>query len=198
MNTFTHILKSINWVDVAMLVLLIRIVFIGVKNGFVTEFFKLFGILLAVLIGLHYYSSIAAFIAKKTGWPIDWLGFMFFVLLVVILVIAVKYLRDGFLVIFKFETTHAGFNQWGAGILSVVRALFLASLIMYGMLLSNVEFLQKQTFTSISHKLALKVAPNTYFFIYKNFIGKIFLEEKLNENVVKVVLQNSDDRKILK
>ncbi len=195
MNTFTHILKSINWVDVAMLILLIRIVFIGVKTGFVTELFKLFGILCAVFIGLHYYSGLSAFIAKKTGWSLNWLEITFFVLLVVVLVIIIKYLRDGFLILFKFETTHAGFNQWGAGILSVVRAVFLASLIMYGMLLSNLEFLQRQTFSSTSQKLALKVAPNTYFFIYRNFIGKVFTEERLNEDVFKVISPNSDDRK---
>ena len=198
MNTFIHIFKSINWVDVAMLVLLIRIIFVGVKTGFVTELFKLFGILSAVFFGLHYYSHLAAFIVQKTGLSIEWLEFTFFVLLVSLLVIAIKYLREGFLVLFKFETTHAGFNQWGAGILSVLRAMLLASLIMYGILLSNVQFLQKQTLTCISHKLVLKLAPNTYFFIYRNLIGKIFVQEKLNEDVFSVISQNGDGRKRLK
>src|SRR5438067_2037484 len=98
MNTFTHILASINWIDVFMLVLFIRIVFIGVKTGFVTELFKLFGILFA-----------------------------------------------------------------------------------------SVESLQRQMFTSMSCKLALKAAPSTYRFLYNNLIGKICTQEKFNQEVVNVI-----------
>ena len=187
MNTFTHILRSINWVDVAMLVLLIRIVFIGVKTGFVTEGFKLFGVFCSVFIGLHYYLPLAALLAKKTGLSVELLECAFFILLVCLVVIAVKYMRDGFLMIFKFETTHAGVNQWGSGVFSIIRALFLASLIMFGALLTRMEWLQKETMTSISSKLALKVAPNTYSFIFNNFVGKIFTREKFNQEVVNTV-----------
>lgn len=195
MNTFTHILKSINWVDVAMLILFIRIVFIGVKTGFVTEFFKLFGLLTALFFGFHYYSRLSAFVVQKTSWSPDWLELMFFVMLVSLAVVVIVFLREGFFILFKFETTHAGLNQWGGGILSVVRAVLLASLIMYGILLTNVPYLQKQTFISVAHKLALKAAPNTYFFIYKNLIDKFFVREKLNDEVFKVVSQNSSVRK---
>ncbi len=187
MNTFTHILASINWVDVAMLALLIRIVFIGVKTGFVSELFKLLGVLCSIFVGFHYYTPLAVFLSKKTGWPLDTLEFVFFVVLVSLTVLAIKYLRDGFLMIFKFETAHEGVNQWGSGVLSVIRALFLASIIMFGILLSQIEWLQKETLTSVSHKLALKAGPNTYSFLYNNFVGKLFAGQKLNEQVANVV-----------
>lgn len=198
MNTFTQILKSINWVDVAMLVLFIRIVFIGIKTGFVTELFKLFGIISAVFISFHSYSAISAFVIQKTRWSVDWLDFVFYVLLVSLVVIAVMFLRDAFFIIFKFETTHAGLNQWGAGVLSVIRAVFLASLIMYGILLSNVEVLQKMIFTSISHKIALKVAPNTYAFIFNNFVGKILVNQKFNDQVLDVASEHGNKIKRVK
>ncbi len=190
MNTFTHFLQSINWVDVAMLVLFIRVVFIGVKTGFVTELFKLLGILSAIFVGMHYYSSLTDFLIQRTGWSVNWLAFLIFVILVSIVVVAITFFREGFFILFKFETTHAGLNQWGGGVLSVIRAVFLASLILYGILLSNVQVLQKQTFTSVSHKIVLKVAPNTYAFIFNNFLGKIFAKEKFNDQVFIVVSQN--------
>jgi uncharacterized membrane protein required for colicin V production len=191
MKTFTHILSVINWIDVAMLVLLIRIVFIGVKTGFVTELFKLFGVFIALFAGLHYYTPLAVFTTKKTNWSVDILQCVFFVLLVCLAVLLIKYLRDGFLMVFKFETTHAGVNQWGSGILSVVRAFLLVSLVLFGILLSRIEWLQKQTFTSISHRLALKAAPNTYGFVFNNFVGKVFTTEKFNDEVVSVVAHNN-------
>jgi len=187
MNTFTHIVKSINWVDVAMLVLLIRIIFIGVKTGFITELFKLFGIFCSVFVGLHYYTLLAALLAKKTDMSLEILECSFFILLVSLVVIAVKYMRDGFLMIFKFETTHAGVNQWGSGVFSIIRALFLASLIMFGMLLTRVEWLQRETMTSLSSRLALKVAPNTYRYVYSNLIGKIFAREHFNQEVINTI-----------
>ena len=195
MKTFTHILGSINWIDVAMLILLVRVIFIGAKSGFVTEFFKLSGVLSAVFIGLHYYLLLSAFVSKKTNWPLEALEWVFFVLLVCLMVLVVKFLRDSFLVLFKFETTHAGFNQWGAGVLSIARALLLASLIMYGILLTRVESLQRQVLTCVSHKLALKAASNTYSFLYHNFVGKIFIQEKFNEDVFNVISRSSMDRK---
>ena len=195
MKTFTHILSIINWIDVAMLVLLIRIVFIGIKTGFVTELFKLIGVLSAVFIGFHYYTFLAVFISKKTSWSLDVMEFLFFVLLVFLTVLAVKYLRDGFLMIFKFETTNPGVNQWGAGLFSVIRALFLASLIMFGILLSRVEWLQKETLTSVSQKLALKVAPNTYSFLFDNFVGKLFAGQKFNDQSVNVFSAKSVSRR---
>jgi len=197
MNTFTHILSNINWVDVAMLVLFIRIIFIGVKTGFVTELFKLSGVFCAVFVALHYYTSFAVFVAQKTNWPIDYLELSFFVLLVCSMVLVIKLLRDGFLMLFKFETTHAGFNQWGAGVLAMVRVLFLSSLIVYGILLSHVEYLQRQTLSSVAHRLVLKAAPNTYIFLYHNFIGKVFTKEKFNEDVLRVSSRNGIGRKPL-
>src|SRR3569623_1549962 len=191
MKTFTHILASINWVDVAMLVLLIRIVFIGVKTGFVTELFKLFGIFVALFAGLNNYTTLAVFTAKKTGLSVDTLAFVFFVLLVCLAVLLIKFLRDGFFMVVKFETTHAGVNQWGSGVLSVVRALLIISLVLFGILLSRIEWLQKQTFTSISHRLALKAAPNTYRFIFNGFVGKIFTTEKFNDDVTSVISHTS-------
>ena len=188
MTTFIHILRSINWIDVAMLALLIRIVFIGVKTGFVTEFFKLFGVSFAVFVSLHYYTPLAVLLAKKINWSAEPLECAFFVLLVSLVVIAIKYLRDGFLMVFKFETAHEGVNQWGAGVFSIIRALFLASLIMFGILLMRVDCLEKEVHTSVSQKLALKIAPNTYSYLFNNFVGKIFGREKSNQEAINTVL----------
>ena len=187
MNTFTHILAKINWLDVAMLGLLIRIVFIGVKTGFVTELFKLLGVICGLFAGLHYYMVLAIWVGQKTGCPIENQKLAFFVLMVSVVMIAVTLFRNGFLMVFKFETANEGVNQWGSGVLSVIRALFLASLIMFGLLLTHVEWVQKQIFTSISHNLALKAGPNTYSFLYHNLVGKLFSKERFNAEVFNVI-----------
>ena len=44
----THLIKSINWVDAALVFLFIRMIFVGIKNGFISEFFKFLGVVAAV------------------------------------------------------------------------------------------------------------------------------------------------------
>ena len=61
----THLIKSINWIDVALAFLFIRMIFIGVKNGFISEFFKFLGVVTAVFVSLHYYSFLAAWLAEE-------------------------------------------------------------------------------------------------------------------------------------
>ena len=145
MNTFTHILAKINWLDVAMLGLLIRVVFIGIKTGFVTELFKLLGVICGLFAGLHYYTLLAIWVARKISLPVENLELAFFVLLVSVVMIAVTLFRNGFLMIFKFETANEGVNQWGSGVLSVIRALFLASLIA-ALSISEGSFCSSNTF----------------------------------------------------
>ena len=52
----THLIKSINWIDAALILLFIRMIFVGVKNGFISELFKSIGVVTAVFVSLHYYS----------------------------------------------------------------------------------------------------------------------------------------------
>ena len=61
-----HLIKSINWIDVALACLFLRVIFIGVTNGFIAEFFKSLGVVTAVFFSLHYYSILAAWVAKAT------------------------------------------------------------------------------------------------------------------------------------
>ena len=74
----THLIKSINWIDVGLAVLLIRMIFVGVKNGFVSEFFKFLGVVVAVFVSLHYYSFLAAWVAEKTNLSCDYWDLVMF------------------------------------------------------------------------------------------------------------------------
>src|SRR4051812_18706090 len=117
----THFFKSINWVDIGLLFLLVRIIFIGVKNGFITEFFKFLGVLTAVFVSLHYYSGLSAWLAQKTGFSGAFWEMVTLLALWFILMTAFKFLRDGILMLFKMETTHQGFDKYAGGVLAVGR-----------------------------------------------------------------------------
>ena len=183
----TQFFKSINWVDVALVALFVRVIFISVRTGFVAEAFKFLGVLSALFVSLHYYAAFAVFAARKTTLPLNSWQFLIFVILWIAVVLVFKFVRDGVLFLFKVETSHQGFDKYGAGVLGVGRAIFLVSLTLFALLLMKYPLIERQAQSSWGYKVAAKAAPNTYSFLYHHLIGKLFEGEKLNADVFAVV-----------
>lgn len=61
-------LTKFGWVDVIFVTLLIRISYIGFKNGLLPEFFRLSGLFFAFIFSFNNYTLLSAFLAKYTSW----------------------------------------------------------------------------------------------------------------------------------
>jgi uncharacterized membrane protein required for colicin V production len=183
----TQFFLNINWVDVALAVLLVRTIFLSVQTGFVAEAFRFFGTLLAVFICLHYYHGIAEAIDGKIHLSPNILQLIVFVLLWIIIIVAIKFLKDGALMLFKVETTHKGFDQYGAGFLGVGRGLLICSLTIFVILLIHNPRLSRMTFKSYSYQITGMAAPRAYGFMYNQIIGKIFSGERYNKAIEEVI-----------
>ena len=184
----THLVKSINWVDVAFIALLVRMIFVGIQNGFISEFFKSIGITFAVFVSLHYYSVIAAQVIQKThlNWP------YWDLVIVVGLCLSVlgifKLLRVGILILFKVESNHEGFDKYSAGIVSIARGFLVCSLTIFMILLMHSGFLTRMTMRSYSYKLVGHTAVSTYSYLYNNLVGKLFAIGPYNSNAAQVLV----------
>ena len=190
-NMLTHFFKGINWVDLGLAVLSVRVIFISVRSGFISEVFKLLAVICALFVSLHYYAFYAALLSKKTTLPLQSLQFLVFVGLWGVMVLSFKFVRDGFLILFKAETIHEGFDKYAAGFLGAARAIFLSSLTIFALLLMRHEYIHRQAFSSFGYQVAAKAAPNTYKFLFDNLIGRLFDREKYNADVFAVVSRNS-------
>ena len=51
-----EIIKQFNWVDIFVIILSVRVLYIAVKNGLPVELFKLLGTIAAIYLSLHYYT----------------------------------------------------------------------------------------------------------------------------------------------
>lgn len=176
----THLIKSINWIDAALVLLFIRMIFVGVKNGFISEFFKFLGIVAAVFVSLHYYSYYAAWVAKKTNiswiyWDLVMFAFLWFAVMFIF-----KFLRDGFLILFKVETNHEGFNKYAAGIVAVARGILVCSMSIFLILLTSNASLKRMALHSYSYKIAGRAAVSTYSFLFYNIVEKLSVGEHFN------------------
>jgi uncharacterized membrane protein required for colicin V production len=182
-----HFLKSINWIDAALVVLFVRMIFIGVKNGFISEFTKSLGIVVAVFVSLHYYSFLAAWVAKKTNMTWEYWDLVLFAALWLVVALFFKLVKDSLLYLFKVETTHQGFDKYAAGVVAVGRGILVCSMTMFLILLAHHAPLSRMTLRSYSYKIAGHAAVSTYSFLFNHLISKFCVGEHYNAAVVQVV-----------
>ena len=177
-----EIVNSLNWVDIFMGVILIRAIYIGIRRGFVIEILKLIGVLFAIFISLHYYSGISTFLQNKVHLPKAPADFFSYGFLWAVVILIFKFIREGLTILFKVEA-HSAFDKWGGLVLSLVRGLFLCSLMVLFLRLSTIEYLTRNLERSLSASRLVSLAPRFYEACYDNFISKFFPSEELNKSV---------------
>jgi uncharacterized membrane protein required for colicin V production len=170
-------------------------IFVGVKNGFISEFFKLLGVVAAVFFSLHFYSLLAAWSAQKTSFSWDYWDLVIFAGLWFAVTFFFKFFRDGILLLFKVETNHQGFDKYAAGIVAVARGILVCSLTIFLVLLAHNNRLTRMTLHSYSYKIAGGVAVGTYSFLYNHLVDKLFAGEHYNAAVSQVLHPDSGQRK---
>jgi len=183
----THLIKSINWIDAALVLLFIRMIFVGVKNGFISELFKIIGVVAAVFVSLHYYTFIAAWVAMKTKTIWDYWGLVIFAGLWFGILLIFKLLREGIVFLFKIETNHEGFDKYASGIVAVGRGILVCSLTIFLILLLHNGFMTRMTLRSYSFKIAGHAAVGTYSFLYSHLFDKLFTSAHYNAAVTEVL-----------
>ena len=73
-------LTKFGWIDIVFVTLLIRIGYIGLKNGFLPEIFRLFGLFSAFVLSFNNYTLISGFLTnhtKRSGASLDVVSFLF-------------------------------------------------------------------------------------------------------------------------
>jgi uncharacterized membrane protein required for colicin V production len=178
------ILKQINWVDIFLLILTLRVCFVAVKSGFPVELFKLAGTVAAVYLSLHYYISLAGYVFNwlplEKIIPLDLLEFLIFLVLAIGGYFIFILLRSVFSRFLKMEAVSA-LNKWGGLLLGIARAVLLSSLMILVLILSNVKYFKKSVQESYLGQHLSAVAPDTYTWIWNSIVSKFSATEKYNE-----------------
>lgn len=180
---FMHFLQSLNWVDLLMLAILVRIVYIGIQTGVVIEMFKLLGILLTIFICFHYYAPFARFLMYITRAP--WVNIMeavSFGMLWAIMFVVCKLIRDGMFMLFTIDA-QSFVDKWGGALLGIGRFFIIGSMTMFLFLIPGEKYLQARTVESFSGKYVISVAPNFYTVLCDGLVSKIFSKERASKAV---------------
>ena len=176
------LLKRFNWVDILVIALALRIVYVSVKTGVVAELMKTLGVLLAIFISFHYYVKLAVFTGHYVAFSSVVLEVVAFVALWLATIFVCKLSRSGILMLFSVEAISA-VDKWGAVIVSAGRFFLTVGMFMFVFLLTDNPYMERMTVTSFSQKYVMSIAPKVYRKMTDGFVVKFFPREKLNPAV---------------
>lgn len=179
----TEALSSLNWIDVVAIGILVRVVFIGIKQGIAIEGFKFLGMLFSVFISFHYFTGLSGFVQEKIHTPEGATNLFSFVLLWIVVVVVFKFIRDGFLILIKIDA-HSAFDKIVSFLFALGRTVLICSLLLITFKLTDIEYLKENISHSISGLRLTHAASTVYTAIFDGFIHKFFPDEELNKTAL--------------
>lgn len=183
-----NILRQFKWVDIFFIILLLRICYVALKNGFPVELFKLLGTTSAVYLALHYYIVFPDYIINSAGVkniPLEYLTFFSFILLAILGYLTFVLLSRVFLRFIHIEAV-SNLNKWGGLILGAIRSFLLISLIIFIFVIAPMGYFRSSVTNSYSGRRLLKIAPAAYAWMWNSIMSKFRTQEKFNDAILKI------------
>jgi len=148
----------------------------------VIELFKSLGIIFTVFIAFHYYSHISDAVSSVTTLPVKVADVATILFLIVVVVIAFKFIREGFLILFKIEPKSL-IDKWCALFLGIFRAGLIASLMVALLFFTTSTYIRNSIMSSNTGERFLNLTPRVYSFCFENIVARFFPGDKLNPAV---------------
>ncbi len=164
--------QRINWVDILIVILLIRTSYIGARTGLSTEIFKMIGVLLGLFFGMKYYSLIGSWMASKVSFPPEVSEGIAFLILFLISILSLKLLSLGLQKIVKL-TFADKLNKWGGFVIGLLRGGLILSILFAFFGIIQIDYLVKSVEErSLTGPAIQKIAPFTYQAISRATLGE--------------------------
>ena len=173
---------SQTFIDLIFLILCLRVVYIAISRGIVSESFKLVGLLLGSFFAFHYYS----FLADKISDKIPFLSreyFLLFSFLLILLGIRLIFTLSRLIVTFFFKKDQVYFKKRVVLLfLGAFRASLIGSIVFFSLYLSPLD--STRFCHSISYSIFKNVGPKIYliaFKVYDKISPKILVNKEVAE-----------------
>ncbi len=184
-----ELLQRINWVDLLLLLIFIRVIYIALNKGLAIEIFKFFGTLTAIYLSLHYYTVLSDLFrgkfAKTDQATLQFVDLFYFLFLVGVGYSFFLLLRVAFNKYMKIETV-SGVSMWGGCIIGFLRGYLLVGLISYSLFVTSTTYLRDMVKGSLLGPYVFHIAPDTYAGIWGAFGSKLMAGEEYNKTVLEV------------
>lgn len=181
-----EILTSVNWIDIMMLCVMIRGLYVGAMQGAISELFKATGLFFSIFIASHYYTRVAEFLHEGLFIPLDLAHPWAFGALWIIVALIFRVVRDGWMIILKTDNKSAVGQCLGA-VIGLLRSILICGLLFFLALLIPNQYLSRNVDHSVLGFYLLDLSPQVYKATFDKMISKLFPEEKENNKVFKVI-----------
>ena len=173
-----EIFNKVNWVDIVVLILLIRAVYVGVKNGLTSELFNFIGIILSLTVSLYWYGKIADVLIVNFYLPTWTAQFFCFVIVAQLIRVVFKYGIALFLKVLNIQFVPQ-LERAGGGIVGFGRGIMISALLLLSMILLPSAYLSDSIYEkSFSGIFLIRAAERTY-----NALTFWIPEEKLDKTI---------------
>ncbi len=158
-----YIVNHINWVDVLIAILVIRISYVAFQEGFTHEVFPLVGSIVVIVFSLHYYMILGNLISRTLfNIPIQISDFLSFLILALGASLLVKFISALLNKMVKMQW-HPLIEKFGGLILGIVRASVVTSLVLTILALMPLPYIQWSIRDkSITGVYFLRIGPSIY------------------------------------
>lgn len=184
----SDVLLRINWVDILIAVIFVRLLLNAVRNGIAIELFKLCGTLLAFFISLHYFASLTDVSVKAFGIKsnIEMVDQMSLVFLAAVSYGAILGVRFALIRTTKRPEEIDTPEQLASACVAVARAILVSALVIFGTMVTRVDYFEKEVKTSFVGPSMLSVSSKLYESIWDTVWSKASGNEKPNNLVFKI------------
>lgn len=181
-------LIGLNWADFLIIGIILRMCFIGLRTGIAIELCKVLSLWFATVITFHLYTTPLSDMlnAKLPALPLLASDVFVFAVLVTLITILGRIIRESFFLLIKIET-HNTLDRWCGLLSGCLRGFWISSFLLFVMTISTIQYLETSAKSSLfGHKL-LYWAPTIYKGSYEGLISKFFPASKLNEEVFRAI-----------
>ena len=157
-----QVLENFNWVDVLIILLLLRSAYTGARVGLTAELFKLLGTILSIILGFHYYNEIASALISYINIPI-WLSQ--FIILVVIVLSVRAIFKYGVVLVLRVLNIQfiLQLEKIGGVLIGLGRGFLIWGLVLIALLFFPVEYLYSSIYEkSFLAPYLIKATKKTY------------------------------------
>jgi hypothetical protein len=161
--------------------------YIGLKRGLGIEVFKLINLLFCAFVAFHFYLSLGEFINSKIpALPLESTFIFTYVVLIFVITIIFKVIRDGFFMLFKTEGDESMGRYLGL-VIGLARGVAISGFVIFGLLISTIRYCDLSARSSFFGPKVVGVATKTYEFAFYGIVSKIFPEQGFNQEVTKTI-----------
>ncbi len=157
-----EIIKNINWLDIVVLVIVVRGIYMGAKRGLTAELFNFFGIIISLILSVQWYSRVADVLILNFSLPIWLCNILCFIVIVQIIRLIFKYFLIFFLKVLNIQFIPQ-LEKIGGGVIGCGRGIIVS-----GILILTLSFIpndyMKQSIQSKSFtgSFLINVTERTY------------------------------------